>query len=213
MAETRTREAYAVELFGCEDEELRAVREATAKRGMPPISVPPELGRLLTLLARTAGATRALEIGALGGYSGICIARGLRPEGTLTSLELSADYAGFAHDNLTKAGFGGRVSYRIGPAAQGLEALLAEGLRFDFFFIDADKPNYPLYLSRALELALPGALICADNVLQGDRVLDPENQDDSVRAMRLFNERLAADPRLEAVLLPLRDGFAVARVR
>lgn len=213
MAKNQTREEYAVDLFGCEDEELKAVKEATAKRGMPPISVPAELGRLLTLLVRTKGAGRALEIGVLGGYSGICIARGLKPDGTLTSLELSPDYASFAHGNLTKAGFGERVTYRVGPAAQGLQALAAEGLRFDFVFIDADKPNYPLYLNHVLDLVVPGALICADNVLQGDRVLDPGYNDDSVRAMRLFNERLATDPRLESVLLPLRDGFAVARVK
>ncbi|MCL5116877.1 MAG: O-methyltransferase [Firmicutes bacterium] len=152
-----------------------------------------------------------LEIGALGGYSGVWLARGLPEGGRLTSLELRPDYRDVAEANLRRAGLADRVSYRVGPAADSLEALRADGARFDFFFIDADKDNYPLYLDYALALAEPGALITADNTLQGGRVFDPKAQSSAVEAIRRFNQRVAEHPELTSLLLPIGDGLTVAR--
>lgn len=207
-----TRDEYVLDIVG-EDELLQSVRQQIEERGMPAISVSPELGKLLTILVKTSGAKRVLEIGALGGYSGICLARGLPDDGRLISLELNAEFAAFAESNLVAAGLGHKVEFRIGQAVDSLAALAAEGQRFDLVFIDADKPNYPRYLTAAIELANPGALIVADNVLLRDRVLDTDNHSPSPEAMRQFNEMLKTDHRLEATLLPVRDGFAIARVR
>jgi len=207
------REAFVEAAVSYEDEVLRSIKADIAARDMPAISVPPELGRLLTLLVRMSGAKRVLEIGALAGYSGVCLARGLTAGGTLTSLELSVEFAQVAKANLDRAGLSDRVSYRTGPALASLDELEREGARFDFVFIDADKPNYPHYLERVIRLASPGMIICGDNILLGERILDLHNQDDSVLGMRAFLDQLANDPRLESVVLTARDGFAIARVK
>lgn len=208
-----TREEYVRQWMGTEDEVLLEIRQSIASHGMPAISVLPEIGRLLQMLVAMSGARRVLEIGALGGYSGVCLARGLPQDGIVLSLELSAEYAGVARENVERAGVGDRIQYRIGPALDSLAELKTEGQSFDFIFIDADKPNYPNYLDWAVQLSRKGAVIAADNILLGDRVLDPDSLDESVAAMRLFHERLAVDERLDAVLLPILDGLAIARVR
>lgn len=209
----KTREQYVEELFVQEDEMLTAVRDSIVANGMPSISVSPELGKLLYLLVQTSGARRILEIGALGGYSGIWLTRGLPAGGKLTSLELEAKYAELAHANLQKAGRGDFVEYRVGAALDSLKQLAEEGAKFDFFFIDADKVNYPHYLEYAIRLSNQGAIITADNVLLGNRVLDEQEQGENVVAIRQFNETIANDPRLESILLPVRDGLAIARVK
>lgn len=196
-----------------EDEELLAVKHRIQELGMPEVSVAPAYGRLLTLLVQTSGAKEVLEIGALGGYSGICLCRGFGLEGRLTSLELKEEYARLAGSHLAKAGFGGQTEYRIGPAADSLEQLKQEKRRFDFFFIDADKENYPLYLEYAIELARPGAIIAGDNCFLRGRTLNPDKQGPSVLAMRRFNEAIAHDDRLTSTLLPAYDGLIVARVK
>lgn len=180
---------------------------------MPPISVPPELGRLLEILVRGIGAQRVLEIGALAGYSGLCLARGLGDRGEIVSLELNPAYAMLARQNVERAGHMGRVRHLIGPATESLAALRTAGERFDFFFIDADKVNYPTYLDHCIALASAGALICADNALLHERVLDPGDEDPETQAMREFNRRVMTDPRLRSTVLPVRDGFAIAQVR
>lgn len=206
--------AYIDSLYNKEnDEALARVLASIRERGMPEISVHPGYGRLITLLAASAGASAALEIGALGGYSGICILRGLAPDGMLTSLELQAEYAELARANVAAAGFGGRAEYRVGEALARLPELADEGKTFDFFFIDADKGNYPNYLDWALKLARPGAVIVADNTLLRGRITEEDSTSPSVRAMREFNERIATDPRLVSVILPAYDGLAVARVK
>jgi caffeoyl-CoA O-methyltransferase len=204
-------EAYIEALFP-PDEDLARVLESIRVKGMPEISVPAGYGRLLTLLVQMSGSKELLEIGALGGYSGICLARGLPEDGKLTSLELLQDYADTAKENLEAAGFGGRVAYLVGDASVSLERLASEGRRFDFFFIDADKGGYLRYLDAAIGLAKPGAVIVADNTLLRGRVADPARTGPSVAAMRQFNERIAADPRLTGTLLPAYDGLAVVRV-
>ena len=196
-----------------EDGELLAVKDKIKELGMPEVSVAPAYGRLLTLLVQTAGAKEVLEIGALGGYSGICLCRGLSRDGRLTSLELKEEYASLAGSHLKKAGFGAQVEYRVGPAAESLERLKLEGRRFDFFFIDADKENYPLYLEYAIQLSNPGALIAGDNCFLRGRTLDSGKQGPSVQAVRRFNETIAGDERLTSVLLPAYDGLVLARVK
>ncbi|HZG87163.1 O-methyltransferase [Paenibacillus sp.] len=206
-------ERYTEALYeGKEDAALRRVLDSIKERNMPDISVKPGYGRLLTLLVAASGAKDVLEIGALAGYSGICLARGLPPGGSLVSLELKAEYAELAHANLTAAGFGDRVTYRVGEALPQLEALAAEGRAFDFFFIDADKGNYPNYLDWALRLGRPGAIIIGDNTLMKGRIVEEASTSPSVRAMRAFNERIAHDPRLTSVMLPAYDGLAIARI-
>jgi caffeoyl-CoA O-methyltransferase len=208
-----TREQYVFDLFVQEDPILKQVRDSVVENGMPSIWVSPELGKMLYLLVKMSGAKRVLEIGALGGYSGVWLTRGLPADGTLTSLELQPEYAKLAQENLTKAGRGDSVEYRVGEALDSLKQLVEEGQKFDFFFIDADKVNYPNYLEYAIQLSNPGAIITGDNVLLGNRVLDTENTDQNTEAMREFNKRVATDPRLESVLLPVRDGMSIARVK
>ncbi|MDH6669916.1 caffeoyl-CoA O-methyltransferase [Paenibacillus sp. LBL] len=207
-----TPDDYVNQLYP-EDEELQLVIEAIREHGMPEVSVAPAYGRLLTLLVQTAGARNILEIGALGGYSGICLCRGLPADGKLTSLELKEEYAALAGTHLEKAGFKDRVEYRIGPAADSLAALKREGRTFDFFFIDADKENYPLYLEYAMELANPGAMIAGDNCFLRGRTLNSEKNGPSVQAVRRFNEIIATDERLVSTLLPAYDGLILARVK
>ncbi|WP_150266821.1 O-methyltransferase [Paenibacillus tepidiphilus] len=205
-------EEYSEQLYA-EDELLLQVKQAIAANHMPEVSIAPGYGRLLTLLAKLSGAADILEIGALGGYSGICLCRGMAAGGRLTSLELKPEYAALAERHLTQAGFGEAVEYRLGPALQSLEQLEAEGRRFDFFFIDADKENYPNYLEYAIRLGRPGALIAGDNIFLRGRTLNPEKNGPAVQAMRRFNEMIAGDPRLESTLLPAFDGLALARVK
>lgn len=196
-----------------EDEQLNRVLEGIRVQDMPQISIAPGYGRLLTLLVKMTGARQLLEIGALGGYSGICLARGLGEDGRLYSLELKQEYADVAHRHLREAGLGDRVEYRIGEALTSLEQLEREGRRFDFYFIDADKGNYPNYLEWAIRLANPGALIVGDNLLMRGKTLNASEKGNAVTQMREFNRRIAGDPRLESVLLPAYDGLALARVK
>lgn len=207
-----TAEQYADSLYA-KDEQLERVLETIRASGMPEISVKPGYGRLLTLLVKLSGAKRVLEIGALGGYSGICLARGMTEEGRITSLELKEEYAALAHANLREAGHGDQAEYLTGEALSSLERLGAEERRFDFFFIDADKGNYPYYLEWAIRLGTPGAVIIGDNTLLHDKVMDPVQKGNNVRQMREFNRLMAEDPRLESVMLPAYDGLTIARLR
>ncbi|PID15030.1 methyltransferase [Sporosarcina sp. P34] len=205
---------YIDQTFVSTDQVLEDVLCSIQENGMRSISVSPASGKALTMLVSLTGAKNVLEIGALGGYSGICLARGFSKEGHLTSLELEESFAKLANANLTKAGFGDQVTYKTGPALDSLEALKAKGKTFDFFFIDADKENYRNYLDSCLELAEPNALIVADNVLAGGSVADssiPEKQ--YTESMREFNEYTARHPRLMSVLLPVGDGLTVSQVK
>ena len=195
------------------DEVLERVKIGIREANMPEISIAFGYGRLLTLLVKTAGARRILEIGALGGYSGICLARGLPPDGRLISLEINPDFAAVAARHLRMAGLDGIAEVRVGDATESMRRLEEEGARFDFVFIDADKGGYPAYLEAALRLTVPGALIVADNALLKGKTFNPEADGPSVRAMRAFNEAVASDPRLESVILPAYDGLAIARVK
>lgn len=210
--EYQRQEHYSEQLYE-EDELLLKVKEAIRESGMPEVSVAPGYGRLLSMLVALSRAEAVLEIGALGGYSGICLARGLSSAGTLTTLELKTEYAEMANRHLKLAGFGDKVEYRVGPALESLAELEREGRTFDFFFIDADKENYPNYLEYAIRLARPGAMIAGDNVFLRGRTLNPEKNGPAVQAMRRFNETIAGDSRLTSTMLPAYDGLVLAVVK
>jgi caffeoyl-CoA O-methyltransferase len=207
---------YVEDLFASQDEALEAALRESRRAGLPEIQVSPNEGKLLLLLAEMAGARRILEIGTLGGYSAIHFGRALPEDGRLISLEIDERHAEVARTNVERAGLGGRVEIRVGDARELLADLIEndEG-PFDLVFIDADKEGYPEYLEWSLKLTRPGSLILGDNAIRGGSVLDPA--DDSSRAIREFNRRLAEDPRLSAIVLPLIrervDGLAIARVR
>ncbi len=205
---------YIDSIFSKQDELLEEVLLSIKDNGMRSISVTASSGKLLTMLINISGSKKVLEIGALGGYSGICLARGFGSEGRLTSLELEENYAKLAYSNLSKAGFGDQVSYLTGPALQSLETLVGENKRFDFFFIDADKENYENYLNLCIKLAEPGALIVTDNVLAGGSVAD-ENlpRKRYTEFMKKFNAMVANHPQLESLLIPIGDGITVSRVK
>ncbi|GAA0133816.1 O-methyltransferase [Paenibacillus sp. YSY-4.3] len=207
-----TPEQYSEELYA-EDEQLNKVKQSIEESGIRDVSVVPGYGRLLTLLVKSSGAKAVLEIGALGGYSGICLARGISEGGKLLSLELKEENAALARGNMAAAGYGEIVDYLVGPALDSLIELERQGQRFDFFFIDADKENYPVYLEYAIKLALPGAIIAGDNTLLRGRTLNPDKNGPAVLAMRKFNEMIARDERLLSTFLPAFDGLALALVK
>ncbi|XKE93947.1 O-methyltransferase [Metaplanococcus flavidus] len=204
---------YIDSVFTERDEVLEGVIRSIEEHGMRQISVPPASGKLLSMLVSISGAKNILEIGALGGYSGICLARGFGYEGKLTSLELEQSYAELAKSNLSKAGFENQVQYLTGPAIESLEKFIGDGASFDFFFIDADKGNYENYLEACIQLAQPGAIIVADNVLAGGSVADSQIEPrQNTEIMKSFNETVAKHPQLESLLLPVGDGMTVSRV-
>lgn len=205
---------YINAVFIGQDPLLDEVVASITENGMPSISVSPSSGKLLTMLVSISKAKNVLEIGALGGYSGICLARGFGDEGALTSLELEENYAELARQNLTKAGFGDQVDYLTGPALDSLKNLKQENKKFDFFFIDADKDNYENYLEACLQLAVPGALIVSDNVLAGGTVVDHTAEPRrNTEVMKKYNETVARHPRLESLLLPVGDGLTLSKVK
>ena len=207
---------YLADLLLEPDAALDAALEASAAAGLPAHGVSPTQGRLLELLARSQGARTILELGTLGAYSTIWLARALPPGGRLVTLELDAGYAEVAHANLARAGVADAVEVRVGPARDTLAALAAEGHDpFDLVFIDADKASNAEYLAAALELSRPGTLIVADNVIRGGSVLDGD--DASAVGVRRFFDLLAAEPRLRATAIQTvgekgYDGFALAVV-
>lgn len=208
-------DAYVEGLFAPPDPALERALRRSHEAGLPKIQVSPNEGKLLQLLAGISGARRILEIGTLGGYSTIHLARALPEEGHLISLELDERHAEVARANLTEAGFSEGVEVRVGDARELLAVMVDESVEpFDLVFIDADKGGYPEYLEWAIRLSRPGSVILADNTIRGGAVLNP--RDESARATREFNEGLARDPRLSALVLPLIrtrvDGLAIARV-
>ena len=202
---------YIIGLFAPEDEVLAALREEADCTGLPPASVSPDAGRFLQGLLRAASASRVLEVGTLGGYSAIWMARAMGDDGEILTLELDSAHAEFARRYLERAGLADRVTVRVGRALDLLPAL--DGEQFDAVFIDADKEPMPTYLDWALRLTRKGGMILADNALWAGRVADPEVNDTATAAVREFNRRLSTDPRIEATVLPVGDGLAVAVVR
>jgi predicted O-methyltransferase YrrM len=206
---------YLVSLVSPSDEALtRALADSDAA-GLPAIAVAPNQGKMLELLARISGARQILEIGTLGGYSTISLARALPVGGHLITLELETAHAHVARNNLDRAGLGALVDIRVGPAAQSLRSMVAnEEESFDFIFIDADKEGYLEYLELSLALAHPGTVIVADNIVRNGEVANPHSHDERVQGVRLFLELAAADPRVSATAIQTvgskgYDGFAL----
>lgn len=209
---------YITECLALSDPALDAALAANAAASLPSIDVSPSQGRLLQLLAQLQGARRILEIGTLGGYSTICLARALPVGGRLVTLEVDAKHAEVARSNIARAGFADVVEIRVGPALETLAQMQDEGAEpFDMIFIDADKPNNPAYLGWALKFSRRGSLIICDNVVRDGAVADAESTDPGVRGARRLFEMLGAEPRLSATALQTvgfkgYDGFAMALV-
>lgn len=199
-----------------EDAVLQAVQAATESAGLPPIGVAPNLGKLLMMLAAMIGARRILEIGTLGGYSTVWMARALPQDGKLISLEIEPRNARVARANIAAAGLAPIVDIRLGPALDTLPGLVDDG-PFDLIFIDADKSNNAAYLEWALKLSRVGTAIVIDNVVRHGAVADAASRDSSVLGARRVTERIAAEPRLTATALQTvgekgYDGFILALV-
>ena len=211
-------DAYLDDLFGG-DPSLTAALERADAAGLPAISVSPNHGRLLHVLVLARRATRVLEIGTLGGYSAIWIARALPPDGRLVSLERDPAYAEVARGSIERAGLADRVEIRVGPALDSLAVLERDGAGpFDMAFIDADKEPYAAYLQAVLRLSAPGTLIVADNVIRGGTVAHGPSDDPAVTGVQRFNAALAGDPRLAGAVVQMvgakgHDGMALAVVR
>lgn len=200
--------------FVPEDAALEGALSVSAAAGLPAIQVSAAQGRLLELLVRISGARSVLEVGTLGGYSTIWLARGLGPGGRVLTLELDPHHAEVARGNLAAAGVADSVEVRVGNAAESMAALTEV---FDFVFIDADKPSTPTYFSEAVRLSRPGTVIVVDNVVRGGAVADPRSTDAGAPGIRAFAEIVAHDPRLRGTAIQTvgrkgYDGFAVVVV-
>ncbi|MBU9554650.1 O-methyltransferase [Burkholderia multivorans] len=200
------------------DDVLDAALAASEAAGLPAINVTPNQGKLLQLLATIRGARRILEVGTLGGYSTIWLARALPPGGRLVTLELNPAHAAVATQNIARAGFADVVSVVVGSAKDSLARLIAEGeAPFDFIFIDADKDNNRAYLDAALKLSRPGTVIVVDNVVRRGRVADPDNRDPDVVGVREGFARIVAEPKLTTTAVQTVgqkgwDGFSISIV-
>jgi len=209
---------YISDLFNDPDEALRKTEQAIKDENIPQISVSPNQGKFLQILARLCNAKKILEIGTLGGYSTIWMAGALPKDGKLISLELDPHHAAVAGKNIAVAGLSNIVDIRIGKAIDTLPQLVKEGAGpFDMIFIDADKPPYKEYFEWSLKLSRPGTLIVADNVIRDGKVLLEKSADEMVAGAKRFNEALAANPAVTATIIQTvgskeHDGMAIAVV-
>jgi len=210
---------YVGDLLAPHDDALEAALRASVEAGLPQIQVSPPQGKLLQLFAQVRGATTILELGTLGGYSTIWLARALPPGGRLITVEADPRYAEVARANIERAGVGELVELRVGPGLEVLPKLDAEGAGpFDLTFIDADKVNTPEYYAWALDHSTPGALIIADNVVRGGTLADAGSDEPAAQAQRRLHEMLAAEPRVGATTIQTvgskgYDGFTLAMMR
>lgn len=211
-------EEYLTDRLLAQDAALEAALASSAEAGLPAINLPPTHAKLLSLVARAQGARRVLEIGTLGGYSAIWLARALPPDGRLISLEIDPRHAAVARANVDRAGVGSQVEIRIGAALDLLPQLAAEGAGpFDLIFIDADKANIPGYFGWSLRLSRLGTLIVVDNVIRDGAVIEKTSGDVAVQGVRRLNDLVAAEPRVSATTIQTvgskgYDGFLVALV-
>jgi predicted O-methyltransferase YrrM len=211
-------DGYINDLFVPADPALDAALDASKKAELPDIQVAPNQGKLLMILARIQGARRILEIGTLGGYSTIWLARALPEDGRLVTLEADPKHAEVARANIARAGLAAKVDVRLGSAIDTLPAIETEGIGpFDFIFIDADKEGYADYLKWSLKLSRRGTVIIADNVVRDGEVADGRTKDPKVQGVRRFNARLAAEPRVTATVVQVvgtkgYDGLAIGVV-
>ncbi len=211
-------DAYFGDRLVPSDSALDAALAANREAKLPAIDVTPLQGKLLELLVRITGAKRVLELGTLGGYSTLWLARALPEDGNVISLELDPRHAEVARSNFSNARLDKKIELRVGPAADELRRMIASGIaHFDLIFMDADKSGYPEYLRLSLELSRPGTVIFADNVVREGKVIEADNADPNIQGVRKFTELVAAEPRLSATVLQTvcgkgYDGFALALV-
>ena len=207
--------AYLIREGVREPDVLRRLRARTAALPEHGMQIAPEQGAFMALLVKVMGARQCLEVGTFTGYSSTAVALALPPEGRLVCCDVSREWTDVARDTWMEAGVADRVELRLGPALDTLDQLLAEGGagRFDFAFIDADKPNYDGYVERALRLVRSGGMVAIDNVLWSGRVADASVDDASTVAIRSLNEKLAVDERVELAMVPIGDGLTLMRVR
>jgi len=198
---------WAEEVFRPEDTVLREIRERSIREGLPAIAVGRFDGLHLEVIARAIGALKAVEIGTLGGYSGVCLLRGMPEDGVLHTFELDAHHAEVARESFRKAGVAGRARIHVGPALQKLREIESEG-PFDLCFIDADKTGYPGYLDWAARHLRVGGAVLGDNAFGFGGVAKPDG-DEGVRALRRFNEELARGGRFRATMIPTEEGLAL----
>lgn len=211
-------DCYFSDALVTSDSALDATLKSSAEAGLPTINVAPNQGKLLHLIARIKNARRILEIGTLGGYSTIWLARALPSDGTLISLESNAEYAELARRNIDSAGLSKTVSVIVGMAVHSLQRFIEANTEpFDLIFIDADKESNPAYLQLSLKLSRPGTVIIGDNVVRKGRVADPHNHDPDVIGVRQYLELLGAEPRLHTTAVQTVgvkgwDGFSLTVV-
>lgn len=216
MSESRWNDvdSYVAGMFVPGDAMFENALATSDAAGLPAIQVSPVQGRWLELLARSLRATRVLEVGTLGGYSTLWLARGVGEQGRVVTLELDATHARVARANFAHAGFAERIELREGPARESLAALAGErGTPFDLIFVDADKPSLPEYFTQCLALSRPGTVIVVDNVVREGEVTRADSADPSVRGVRRMNELIAREPRVSATVIQTVgskkwDGFA-----
>lgn len=204
---------YVTQTFAAEDEVLKKIRREIPERGLPAIMIQPEEAVFLQFLVVASSATRAVEIGTLGGYSGVWIARGLPAAGKLITLEMNEQHAAVARDNFAQAGVADKVELKVGNAHELLPTMEEDG-PYDFIFIDANKDGYLDYLEWALANLEPGGVVAAHNAFSfGGKLINQDAGDESVKIMRDFNRRLAQHPQLVATIFPAGAGMAVAALR
>jgi len=194
---------------------LAELRAETAKMPMAMMQISPEQGQFMALLAELIGARKAIEVGTFTGYSALCVAGALPPDGKLTACDISEEFTSVARRYWAKSGIGDRIELRLAPALDTLKSLLKDGGAgsFDFAFIDADKTQYDAYYEAILKLLRPGGLIAIDNVLWSGAVADGRKRDADTVALRALNEKLKADKRVTLSMLPIGDGLTLARKR
>lgn len=215
LAMTDSLREYLLSVSLREPEVLRRLREETAKLPNAAMQICPEQGQFMGLLVELVGARKTLEVGVFTGYSSTVVARALPPEGQIIACDVNVEWTGIARRYWQEAGVSDKIDLRLGPAAQTLEKLVADGASgsFDFAFIDADKNNYDRYYELALQLVRPGGLIAIDNTLWYGRVADPSEKDEDTVALRALNQKIHRDERVTMSLLPIGDGLTLARKR
>ena len=194
---------------------LQQLREETAHLPNAIMQIAPEQGQFMALLVQLLGATKTLEVGVFTGYSSLCVALALPPNGKIVACDVSEEYTAIARRYWEAAGVADKIDLRLAPALETLDELLAAGLAgtFDFAFIDADKRNYEGYYERSLQLIRPGGLIAIDNVLWSGRVAEPQVQDNQTQVIRALNEKLHDDKRITLSMVPIADGLTLALKR
>jgi predicted O-methyltransferase YrrM len=207
---TRAHVDYIAAHTRAEDPFLAELKKAARAAGLPSIAIAPEQASFMQILLRSAGVREVVEVGTLGGYSAISMARALPAGGRVRTVEVRDEHAAFAREWAAKSDVADKVEVHLGPGAEVLPRFAAASA--DAAFLDADKVNYPVYLAECLRIVRPGGLILVDNALAFGRLLDPEDDTESVAAIRAFNDHMAAHERLQGVIVPLGDGLWVANI-